>query len=644
MKKLILLATFLSLIFSVYCQTLFTYGTNAVTKDEFLRAYNKNKTPAASREQALKEYLDLYIKFKLKVAAAKDIHLDTLPALQTDLQNFRSQVEESYLKDEKEVDALVDEAFNRSRKDIHTQHFYVSINEKMTPVDTLKLYKAINETYDELKKGDIDYDKIISEIKEKIAPVHGNDMGYITVFTLPYEFENIVYSLKPGQVSMPYRSKKSWHIFKNEDERPAVGKIKAAQILFAVPAGNMSIRDRAKQLADSVYLALKSGADFSEMAKLYSDDKMSYMNGGIMPEFGVAKYDGNFERIAFSLKNDSDLSAPFQTEFGYHIIKRISRLPIPENKDDETYMYNLKQDVLKDSRIEIAKEKFVKEILTRIGYRKNTLVNEKDLWRITDTFAISNKKIASGNVNEKTVLFSFNNAKVNAGDWMQYVRNVKNTSAAHGEQTYPDLLKNYISIAALENYRKRLQNFNSDFKYQVQEFKDGNMLFEVMERKVWSKASADSIGLKQYYDEHKTNYKWSASADAVLFSCSNATVAKDAAEKISNGKSWKDLAGENSSQIQADSGRYELSQIPAPDKGSFKAGLVTVPVINSGDGTAVFSIVIRLYPENQQRSFEDARGLVINDYQNFLEKKWIVELKKKYPVKVNEKVFQSLLQ
>jgi peptidyl-prolyl cis-trans isomerase SurA len=127
----------------------------------------------------------------------------------------------------------------------------------MTPVDTLKLYKAINETYDELKKGDTDYDKIISEIKEKIAPVHGNDMGYITVFTLPYEFENIVYSLKPGQVSMPYRSKKSWHIFKNEDERPAVGKIKAAQILFAVPAGNMSIRDRAKQLADSVYLSLK---------------------------------------------------------------------------------------------------------------------------------------------------------------------------------------------------------------------------------------------------------------------------------------------------------------------------------------------------------------------------------------------------
>ena len=307
-------------------------------------------------------------------------------------------------------------------------------------------------------------------------------MGLITVFTLPYEFENIVYSLKPGQVSKPYRSKKGWHIFKNEEERPAVGKIKAAQILFAVPAGNINMRDRAKQLADSVYKALKSGTDFGEMAKMYSNDKMTYMNGGIMPEFGVAKYDGGFERIAFSLKNDSDISEPFQTEFGYHIIKRISRLPVPANKNDETYMYNLKQDVLKDSRIEIAKEKFVKEILTKIGYQKNNSVNEKDLWKITDTFAIANKKITSGSVNEKTILFSFNNAKVKAGDWMQYARNVKNTYAAHAEQTYPDLLKNYVSIAALENYRNRLQNFNNDFKYQLQEFKDGNMLFEVMEK------------------------------------------------------------------------------------------------------------------------------------------------------------------
>ena len=643
MKKLLLLISFLFFLSSVYCQALFTYGKNAVSNDEFLRAYNKNKTDDGNKEQAMKDYLDLYIKFKLKVQAAKDMHLDTLSSLKSDLQNFRSQVEENYLKDEKEVNALVDEAYNRSRKDIHVQHFYVSINDKMQPADTLKLYKAINETYDELKKGGTDYAEIVSEIKEEIAPVHGNDMGFITVFILPYEFENIVYSLKPGEVSKPYRSKKGWHIFKNEGERPAVGKMKAAQILFAVPAGNISMRDHAKQLADSVYTALKSGADFGELAKAYSNDRTTYMNGGIMPEFGVAKYDGGFERIAFSLKNDSDISEPFQTEFGYHIIKRISRSPIPENKDDQAYMDNLRQEVMNDKRIEIAKEKFVRGVVAKTGYKKNTAVNEKDLWKITDTFAISNKKISSGKVNENTVLFSFDNAKVKAGDWMQYARNVKTTYAAHAEQAYPDLLKNYISIVALENYRNRLQNFNSDFKYQLQEFKDGNMLFEVMERKVWSKASNDSAGLRHYYDEHKAKYKWEASADAILFSCANATIAKNAIAELNKGKAWKEIVDENLSQIQADSSRYELSQIPVVERTNFKPGLVTAPVINSGDGTAVFVKIIQLYPQNQQRNFDEARGLVINDYQNLLEKKWIEELKKKYPVTVNQKVFQSLL-
>ena len=643
MKKLLLFAAFFFFLSTAYCQALFTYGNHSVSKDEFLRAYNKNKTTTNNKEKDMRDYLDLYIKFKLKVQAAKEMHLDTLPALKSDLQNFRSQIEGNFLKDEKQVNALVDEAFLRSQKDIHVQHFYISINDKMPPADTVKLFKAINKTYEELKKGGKDYDEIVAEIKEKIGAIQGNDMGWITVFTLPYEFENLVYSLKPGEVSKPFRSKKGWHIFKNEEERPAVGKITVAQILFAVPAGFIKMRDHAKQLADSVYKALKSGADFGEMAKRYSDDRMTYFNHGIMPEFGIAKYDGAFEQAAFSLKKDSDISAPFQTEFGYHIIKRLSRSPIPANKNDEAYMYNLKQEVLKDSRIAVAKEKFIKEVLAKIGYKKNNSINEKDLWRITDTFAISNKKIISGKVNEKTGLFSFNNATIKAGDWMQYVRNIKGAYASHADQAYPDLLKNYVSIAGLENYKNRLQDFNPDFKYQLQEFKDGNMLFDIMDKKVWTKASTDGAGLKEYYEKHKNKYTWNASADVVLFSCANATVAKNAAEQISKGKSWEDLVTENSSQIQADSGRYEFSQIPVKNKINFSNGLVTEPVINSGDGTAIFSLIIKTYPENQLRSFADARGLVINDYQNFLEKEWISQLRKKYPVKINEKIFQSIL-
>ncbi len=644
MKQLLLLIAFFSISFFSYSQALFSYGNNVVSKDEFLKAYNKNKTATTSKEQALRDYLELYIKFKLKVQAAKELRLDTLPALEADLQNFRSQIEDGYLKDNRQVDILIDEAYNRSKKDVHTSHFYVPINDKMQPADTLKAYKAINKAYDELKKGNTNYEDILAEIKEELAPVQGNDFGFITAFTLPYEFENIVYSLKPGEISRPYRSKKGWHIFKNEEQRPAVGKIKVAQILFAVPAGNNVLRDHAKQLSDSVYTAIKSGADFNELAKKYSDDKMTYMNGGVMPEFGVAKYDGGFEKVAFSLKNDGDISEPFQTEYGYHILKRISLSPIPANKNDETFMYSLKQEVLTGNRIETAKEKFLKEILSKTKYKKNNAVNEATLWKITDSFTLANKKIVSENLNDKSILFSYNNnSNVTVGDWLQYAKRTKENTQTPNMSSYPELLKNYVAITATENYRKRLQDFNTDFKYQLKEFKEGNMLFEIMERNVWSKASSDSSGLLKYYDKHKSNYMWNVSADAVLYSCANSTIAKNAIDRIQKGGSWKEVMSENSAQIQADSGRYELGQIPVIDRTNFTTGLITAPVTNNGDGTTVFAQIIKLYPANQQRSFEDARGLVINDYQTFLEEKWIEQLKRKYPVKVNEKVFHSLL-
>ncbi len=208
MKQFFLLTTFSVLYFFSYSQALFTYGNNSVSKDEFLKAYNKNKTATASKEQALKDYLDLYIKFKLKVQAAKELRLDTLPALQSDLQNFRSQIEEGYLKDDKQVALLTNEALIRGKKDIHTLHFFVPTSSKMSPSDTLKAYKAIKEVYDELKNGKTDYEDILAEIKEKITDVQGSDLGFITVFTLPYEFENVVYGLKPGEISKPYRTKK----------------------------------------------------------------------------------------------------------------------------------------------------------------------------------------------------------------------------------------------------------------------------------------------------------------------------------------------------------------------------------------------------------------------------------------------------
>ena len=273
--------------------------------------------------------------------------------------------------------------------------------------------------------------------------------------------------------------------------------MKAAQILIALPDGaNDNEKNTAFKLADSVYKSLQAGADFGEMAKIFSNDKLTYLSGGVMPEFGTGKYDQTFESKAFSLEKDGDLTIPFQTSFGYHILKRLSRAPIPHDKNDADYLYLLKQQVQQDERISSAKENFLKEILKKLGYKKNTGIKENDLWRVTDSFVLSDKKINAPGLNERTLLYSFNNHKVTVADWLQFAKSYRQSTELNKDESNQELMKKYISITAFERYRQSLENYNSDFKYQLQEFKDGNMLFEIMEKNVWSKAANDNIGNK----------------------------------------------------------------------------------------------------------------------------------------------------
>ncbi len=343
------------------------------------------------------------------------------------------------------------------------------------------------------------------------------------------------------------------------------------------------------------------------------------------------------------MKTD-EISQPFETEFGYHIIKRIAATPVPANKNDETFMYHLKQDVLSDSRAGIAKEKFIAEILPKVGLKKNP-INTTDLWNVTDSSLLANTNVTSGKVNEKTALLYFNDKRnATVADWIQYLRNSGKAQFPNYHESYNVAFPGFIAAASLNNYRARLENFNADFKNQLDEFKEGNLLFEIMERRVWGKASSDSAGLLNYYNQHQKKYLWEASAEAVIFSCSNEGIAHDCIQQLNNGKSWHDILNDNSALVQADSGRYELAQIPVLDRTNFTSGLITAPVVNKNDGTTVFAKIIRLYPGGQQRSFDDARGLVLNDYQNFVEEKWIEQLKKQYPIKIDEKVLQKLLK
>lgn len=643
MKQFFLLIITGLVISNGFAQTLFTYGINETGKEEFMRAYNKNKTPVADKEKSLREYLDLYAKFKLKVKAAKELRLDTLQQLQYDVQNFRSQVEEGYLTDDNEVKRLQEEAFERSQKDIHLLHFYIPINNKMSAEDSVNAYKLLEGVRGNLLKGITHYDGIAEDVGKNSASLKWKDLGYITAFSLPYEMENLVYALQPGGVSKVYRTKSALHIFKNEDERKSPGKWKIAQILFAIPPdASDNSRKEIEKFADSVYGMLKTGADFAEMVKKYSNDKMTFLNGGELPEFSTGKFEQPFEKAVFALQNDGDISKPISTSYGFHIVKRLQQHPMPADKTDEVFMSNLKQQLLQDTRINIAKANFIKMVTAKTGFKKNPAVTEEQLFRYADSVT-ANKVVGKYPINKATV-FSFTKSKVEGSDWLNFVKDYKLNQDVYKGENNKALLDKYISTIIIEYYRKHLEEFNEDFKYQMQEFKEGNMLFEVMERNVWSKAANDSVGLRKFYDANKSKYQWKESATVNLFNCNSLKTAEAAQQDLKDGKNWKLIAEQSEGTIQADSGRYEIQQLQLPAGTVAAEGLLTAPVVNNGDNTASFVKILKLFPANQQRSFEEAKGLVINEYQNYLEEKWIEELKKKYPVKVNEPVFKALVK
>jgi peptidyl-prolyl cis-trans isomerase SurA len=637
-SKTVFVLVFICTVSTGYAQVLFSFGSKSVTRTEFLKAYKKNNTEATPSDQTYADYLELYIRFKLKVQAALDMRLDTLATQQAELNSFRNQVVDTYMKDDASVNELVNEAVLRGKKDIHLAHIFVAVKKDATEQEIKAAQNKINEAYTQLQKGQ-DFSKVaVAMSDDPAAAINKGDIGYITVLVLPYELENVVYATPVGKFSAPVRSKAGFHIFKNLGERNALGKMKAAQILLSFPQdATAAQKQEVKKLADSLYDALKKGADFRSLATQFSKDNISWQHGGEMMSFGVGQYESAFESVAFSLKEDNTLSQPFETSFGYHIVKRLQLIPI-----DTAQKEDIKQKILQSDRMEVSRKMMYKRVMQVTGYKKNT-VNEKNLWMFTDS-VLNNKKLPKfSDLNSNTVLFSFAKQKVTLKDWQQYLEAIRNYENMRSGKTKQQLYDGFVETKVFDYYRNHLEEYNKDFAYQLNEFKEGNLLFEIMQRKIWDKAGNDSIGLQQFYSQHKDKYWWEASADAIIFTASNDSTAEITKKKIKeNYKDWQKLTDNGNGQLQADSGRFELGQIPVVDRTNFTPGLITASVKNETDNSVAFAYIIKVYPDRQPRSFADARGFVINDYQQYLEEKWVDELKRKYPLTINQTMVKSL--
>lgn len=636
MKKMVFAFLLITSTTLAKAQTLFTYGSKAVSKDEFIKAFDKNPGADTNRNAALKEYLNLYVNFKLKVQAAYDENLQNDGSYKTESLNFKNQLAEAVVNEEANINQLVSEAFYRSQKDVEVAQIFIEVPKA---ADTSAAYHKIQEAYKALQRGE-DFGLVSAQFSsdEATKKAKGN-IGYITVFSLPYEMENIVYNLQNNRYSQPYKSGIGYHIFKRVSDRPALGKRKIAQILFAVPATFSAEEKQATaNKADSVYNMLLASAPFDEMAATYGTTSEVNRNNEI--EVSVGDYNADFEQQVFALQNVGDISKPFATAYGYHIIKLLEKMPVSKDSTDVTTRALLQEVIERDERLGIAKKNLITSWMQKIKY-KPASINNNDLFAYTDSF-LNHANTAAFKITKTTPLFYLNNTAITLADWLPYINDIKQSNDALASKSYAEIFKAFTEQKSSEYYKAHLFEYNDALRKQLKEFDEANLLFAVMDKHVWSKAADDTLALQKYYAANKTKYLWQPGVSAIIVTANTPEVAKQVAEKIkADPKSWRNIISLYPNNVQADSSRFENDQLPV-QQANWQVGTMSQPQQNTSDNSWSFVYITALQPNKEQRSFDDARGMVINDYQQVVEEKFINTLKKKYPVKVNDAVFATI--
>lgn len=646
-KKTMLSVALTSMVFSVMAQNsevLMTIGKENVTKKEFEYVFKKNNKNAQNPdEKSLREYLDLYINFKLKVIEAKSLGMDTVGSFIKELAGYRKQLAAPYLTDKEVNDKLINEAWERSQKEIRASHILINCAEDASPKDTLIAYNKIMALRKRIVEKKEDFGKLAAEnSQDPTAKNNKGDLGYFSAFAMVYPFENVCYNTKVGNVSMPIRTRYGYHIVKVVDTRPAQGEIKTAHIMIrfndkATKQDTIS----AKGKIDEIYARLLKGEKFDELARQYSEDKASAKNGGAMQFFGTGKMVFEFEQQAFALKNIGDYSKPFTTPYGWHIVKLLERKAPPTF---EKAKEDLKARINRDTRSDLNKISFVNKLKKNYSFTENTksldaFYTGLDSSILKSTFKKSQTK------NAKDVLFTFSGKTITIDNFADYV--VTAQLSVNKESAYKakkELYDNFVAKTLIDYEETRLDSKYPEFKALMEEYRDGILLFELTDQKVWSAAVKDTAGLESFFKQNQNKYIWPDRLNATIYTCANAEIAKEVRSLIKNKKISQDsllrrINKQNPLNLTIKTDKFEKGENAIIDGIAWKKGVSKdIPSNNN----VVFVNVKEKLP-SQPKQLSEVRGAATADYQTYLEKNWLETLRQKYPVSVNEPVFKSLV-
>ena len=637
-------------------QVLMTIGDQDVTVKEFTDVYYKNNLKSdVIEKKTVDEYLDLFTTFRMKVMEAERMKLDTSAKFQKELAGYRKQLAKPFMSSDNITEELLEEAYQRKLKDIRASHILIRCDKNAMPSDTLKAYNKALDIRKRAMKGE-DFGDLAVRYSEdpsaKDTPASdqgparkGNrgDLGYFTVFDMVYPFETGAYNTKEGEISMPVRSDFGYHIIKVQSVTDAMGSIQAAHIFmqlpFDAPAEEVAT---AQQKADNIYneLIAQDGKNWSEMVKQYSDDRGTVQRDGALTSFTVSRIVPEFIEACKSLEV-GQIAKPVRTNYGFHIIKLLGKSGVGSFEKESKA---LSERIEKDMRSKKSEAVVLKQVKSEYKFKQN----DKNLEAFMATIDSSILRTAyepAENVDMNATLFTMEGNPTKVSDFVSYIKENMKPQKYVTPATYAYQLYETFSTETALNYAdSHLEEKYPEFKALVQEYKDGILLFDLMDREVWDKAVKDTVGLQEFHDRNASKYMWEDRAHAYIITVTRPESLPKVKALLDNGIVLDSLR----TTVQRDSinyvyvrkGYYQKGDNQYVDQTEWKVGVRNEIPSTVDQSTVIVCIDELRKPE--PKTLKESRGLVTSDYQVELEQKWVQSLKEKYPVTINEKVLDKV--
>ncbi|WP_159038568.1 peptidylprolyl isomerase [Brumimicrobium mesophilum] len=620
-----------------------TVNGDPVTQSEFLQVYLKNNDNPKYDKESLDEYMELYKKFKLKVAEAEALGYDTIPSLKRELKGYKEQLSHPYLIDSSKSSELLHEAYDRMKYEIKASHILINVKPDASPADTLKAYNKAIALKNRIEKGE-DFGKVAVEGSEDpSAKVNKGDLGYFTAFQMVYPFETAAYNLKVGEVSMPSRSSYGYHLIKVTDKREARGTITASHIMVFLDkdAEEEDITNAEKKI-NEIYKELEEGGSFEKLARLYSDDQGSKSKGGKLPAFGSGtnqRMVTEFEDAAFALKNDGDYSRPFKTDYGFHIVQRNEFSPLGSLEDLKP---ELQQKLSRGDRANQSEKAFIAKLKEENSFKDKGSKRLPWFYENIDS-TVFKKNWETPELKKNKWMFKYNETKYDMLSFMNYISSNKSTTQMPIQKFVDQKYKEWQSAEIMNDEKNSLEMKYPAYKALLQEYHDGVLLYEIMKDKVWDKAIKDTVGLKAYFESNQSKYQWPDRIEAIIYSSSKKDMLLEAQllNEIDTLTMYDVLSKVNADSqlnLEAEKGKFIQSENP----------LLTNRTLNTGandifkEGDKYYLIIVEEKLPAGPKKLQEARGSVIQSYQEYLEENWLRELSEKHTIKVNNEALYSI--